>query len=397
MQRVDRTLDGNRRDHGRRHIRTTRTLSRARDRFRIRGETDTEQTSVGRRPRRPAQPARVAPSEAPTGFDNLTNGFSPQGPPSIRSTRTTSCHCSPSTTTASFSKKSKRRPTGLARRTTRRVAGSAIRMSDWRCEPNRRASHRPSRPVGRFLRVARRLAHSFARNASDIVEHVAFEDDVQHLPHLDQSSGRRVHRMHRKRNPDGNPGCSACWVARNGRMVPVLEANELPASVASAGRASTRASSHSPPTRISTKWASPVRSFRTETLRAGSRFGSPFDPVEDPEDDGVDIVAFANFMRSTKAPSRGPITPRRQAGEDFSTGGLRSCHVSTLRTPRPGTRINGDVFTVPDALGNKIIHPYSDFLLHDVGTGDGIPVLPTPESRDHQPDTHGAAVGAEDA
>jgi CxxC motif-containing protein (DUF1111 family) len=27
---------------------------------------------------------------------------------------------------------------------------------------------------------------------------------------------------------------------------------------------------------------------------------------------------------------------------------------------------------VPAALGNKIIHPYSDFLLHNVGTGDGI-------------------------
>ena len=27
---------------------------------------------------------------------------------------------------------------------------------------------------------------------------------------------------------------------------------------------------------------------------------------------------------------------------------------------------------MPPALGNKIIHPYSDFLLHDVGTGDGI-------------------------
>jgi CxxC motif-containing protein (DUF1111 family) len=27
---------------------------------------------------------------------------------------------------------------------------------------------------------------------------------------------------------------------------------------------------------------------------------------------------------------------------------------------------------VPAALGNKIIHPFSDFLLHDVGTGDGI-------------------------
>ena len=28
--------------------------------------------------------------------------------------------------------------------------------------------------------------------------------------------------------------------------------------------------------------------------------------------------------------------------------------------------------TVPAALGNKVIHPYSDFMLHDVGTGDGI-------------------------
>ena len=31
-----------------------------------------------------------------------------------------------------------------------------------------------------------------------------------------------------------------------------------------------------------------------------------------------------------------------------------------------------DMDTVPAALGNKIIHPYSDFLLHDIGTGDGI-------------------------
>jgi len=30
-------------------------------------------------------------------------------------------------------------------------------------------------------------------------------------------------------------------------------------------------------------------------------------------------------------------------------------------------------------VGNKIIHPYSDFLLHDIGTGDGIPVLPGAE------------------
>jgi CxxC motif-containing protein (DUF1111 family) len=30
------------------------------------------------------------------------------------------------------------------------------------------------------------------------------------------------------------------------------------------------------------------------------------------------------------------------------------------------------MFTVPEALGDKVIHPFSDFLLHDIGTGDGI-------------------------
>ena len=34
---------------------------------------------------------------------------------------------------------------------------------------------------------------------------------------------------------------------------------------------------------------------------------------------------------------------------------------------------------MPDALGNKIIHPFSDFLLHNIGTGDGIPIQPIPE------------------
>ena len=42
--------------------------------------------------------------------------------------------------------------------------------------------------------------------------------------------------------------------------------------------------------------------------------------------------------------------------------------------------INGGAFTVPAALGNKLIHPYSDFLLHDVGTGDGIAQVTFPNS-----------------
>jgi CxxC motif-containing protein (DUF1111 family) len=104
----------------------------------------------------------------------------------------------------------------------------------------------------------------------------------------------------------------------------------------------------------------------------------PDDP--EPEDDGVDVVAFADFMRSTKAPSRGAITNDVLAGEAlFNKIGCAVCHTPSLITARHGTKINGGAFTVPAALGNKKFHPYSDFLLHNIGTGDGIPFQPTPE------------------
>jgi len=56
----------------------------------------------------------------------------------------------------------------------------------------------------------------------------------------------------------------------------------------------------------------------------------------------ADIDHFAQFIRGTQAP------------------------------PRETVLINGGAYTVPAALRNKGFHPYSDFLLHDVGTGDGI-------------------------
>jgi CxxC motif-containing protein (DUF1111 family) len=40
------------------------------------------------------------------------------------------------------------------------------------------------------------------------------------------------------------------------------------------------------------------------------------------------------------------------------------------------------MYTVPKFIGNTVIHPYSDFLLHDVGTGDGIPQAAKPEYLD---------------
>jgi CxxC motif-containing protein (DUF1111 family) len=102
--------------------------------------------------------------------------------------------------------------------------------------------------------------------------------------------------------------------------------------------------------------------------------GLPFDPVADPEDDGGDVLAFADFMAATRAPGRqNPIPAAAVRGDPlFTQVGCAVCHTRTMTTAAPGTLINGGAFTVPTALGNKIIHPFSDFALHDVGTGDGI-------------------------
>jgi CxxC motif-containing protein (DUF1111 family) len=124
----------------------------------------------------------------------------------------------------------------------------------------------------------------------------------------------------------------------------------------------------------------PILPEENTSLGRNVGFGTPFDTVPDPEDDGVDVIAFANFMRATKAIPRGPISLQVRNGESlFNQVGCNGCHVATLRTAAPGTRINGGALRVRDAIGNKIFHPYSDFLLHDIGTGDGIPVLPGAE------------------
>jgi CxxC motif-containing protein (DUF1111 family) len=98
--------------------------------------------------------------------------------------------------------------------------------------------------------------------------------------------------------------------------------------------------------------------------------------TEDPEDEENDIDQFATFMRGTKAPPVDAIllaTSDAQAGQQvFTKLGCSTCHVASITTVPPGTVLNGGTFTVPDALGSKVIHPFSDFLLHNIGTGDGI-------------------------
>jgi len=117
-------------------------------------------------------------------------------------------------------------------------------------------------------------------------------------------------------------------------------------------------------------------------------FGSGIDEVPDNatclaepaeicgEDRTDDIEDFADFMRATKAPPRDgdlATTADAVAGEAiFNAIGCSVCHTPSIDTAAPGTLINGGALRVSAALGNKRIFPFGDFLLHDIGTGDGI-------------------------
>lgn len=92
--------------------------------------------------------------------------------------------------------------------------------------------------------------------------------------------------------------------------------------------------------------------------------GAP-DPEDAPEPAtglrGVDN--FANFLRLLGPPPRGEITEQVTVGEAvFREVRCNACHVPQLNTgagPFP-------------ALSFKRFYPYGDFLLHDIGSGDGI-------------------------
>jgi CxxC motif-containing protein (DUF1111 family) len=109
------------------------------------------------------------------------------------------------------------------------------------------------------------------------------------------------------------------------------------------------------------------------------------DPEDVPDTLGLaDIDHFAQFVRGTKVPPRDPVLAASAAGLAgqglFERIGCSTCHLQSITTAPAGTLINGGMFAVPQALGNKIIHPYSDFLLHDIETGDGIVQTPPPDT-----------------
>ncbi len=93
------------------------------------------------------------------------------------------------------------------------------------------------------------------------------------------------------------------------------------------------------------------------------------DPVKDPEDvrdrrtglRGIDN--FENFMRFLAPVERAPVTPPAERGEAlFSAIGCARCHVPALMTGPSSNPV----------FDRRPVRLYSDLLLHDIGTGDGI-------------------------
>jgi len=91
------------------------------------------------------------------------------------------------------------------------------------------------------------------------------------------------------------------------------------------------------------------------------------DNVADPEVSASFVNSLVFYMRTLKAPPRrNADDPDVIAGEElFNQIGCASCHISTFTTT------TSDIA----ALSNQTFHPYSDFLLHDMGIllADGYP------------------------
>ena len=318
-------------------------------------------------------------TEAPAGFDNQTNGFTPQGPPfetldedTVEPLRSFNDNrfIFEEVETAEDGLGPTYNAQGCRECHQNVVTGGASQV----------AEHRTGRTTGGefFESLGGSLIQSRATHA-DIVERVAFEDPVRTFRISTNTLGagfvecisNRTLLAIRDRQPAVMRGTAL--------TVPVLEASGS-ARVGRFGWKSQHASLESFAADAYLNEMGITTPLFPEENSSSGRDVAPYDTVPDPEDDGVDVVAFADFMRSTKAPARGPITRDVRSGELlFAQIGCASCHVPSITTAPAGTRINGGVFEVPAALGNKIIHPYSDFLLHDIGTGDGIPFLPRPE------------------
>jgi CxxC motif-containing protein (DUF1111 family) len=352
-----------------------------RERFRVGQSASSEEplASSRRGGRRPPAPRYT---EALTGFDNLTNGYLDQGPDfdtldedSVVALRSFNDNRFIFEEVETFDDGIGPVYNAQSCRECHQsvVTGGASQV----------AEHRTGRLDGDefFESLGGSLVHSRATYA-EIVEHVVYEDDIRTFRISTNTLGdgyvEALTNETLLRTRDAQPAAMRGTAV----LAPVLEAPGA-TRIGRFGWKSQHGSlvSFSADAYLNEMGiTSPLLPEENTSSGMNVGWGTEYDPVADPEDDGDDVIAFADFMRATKAPPRGEITAGVRAGEAvFASVGCATCHVETFVTAAPGTPINGGSFDVPPALGHKVIHPYSDFLLHDVGTGDGIPVQPTPE------------------
>jgi Di-haem oxidoreductase, putative peroxidase len=352
--------------------RSQRADANRRQRFTHNGQVENEGTG---------QPDRggPAPAEAPAAFDNLTNGFNEQGPPFESLDEDSIVPLRSFNDNRFIFEEVETIADGLGPTYNAQscrechqdvVTGGASQV----------AEHRTGRVEnGQFFEsLGGSLIHSRATHA-EATEIVAFQDDIQTFRISTNTLGSGFVEAIanatilgiRDRQPQNMRGTAV--------VVPVLEANGV-ARIGRFGWKGQHASLESFAADAYLNEMGITTPLLPDENTSSGRDVAAYDLVPDPEDDGMDVVAFANFMRSTKAPPRGDITPDVIAGDEiFTRIGCATCHVPSITTAPAGTRINGGALVVTPALGSKIIHPYSDFLLHDIGTGDGMPVLPTEE------------------
>ncbi|HVE72860.1 MAG TPA: di-heme oxidoredictase family protein [Thermoanaerobaculia bacterium] len=104
--------------------------------------------------------------------------------------------------------------------------------------------------------------------------------------------------------------------------------------------------------------------FPNELCPSGDCSQLQFNPRPGLNDGGSIADWVADYIRFLGPPQRGPITPDVTAGATvFARIGCDVCHTPTLQTAPNAIA----------ALDRVTYHPYSDFLLHDMGSlGDGI-------------------------
>jgi len=315
--------------------------------------------------------AVVLSREAPTGFDNVTNGYITQAEfdtfrrrfeepeaiadglgPMYNAESCSACHASP-------------------------ITGGASQVTELR------AGHLDAE--GRFVEpVGGALIHERAI-APDIQAHVSDDQDVRgfraspsvlRLGYVEAIDDATLLEVARQQATETG-GRIAGQIA----MVPVLEA----AGTLRVGRFGWKNQHASLLSFVADAY---VNELGITNRLAPAELPSlsallPYDAVPDPEDSPErpigeqDIDVLTAFVRATKAPAPdralAGTADARIGVQIFRAIGCAVCHVESLVTAPAGTVVNGGALVVPAALGDNVIHPFSDFLLHDVGTGDGIP------------------------